>query len=128
MIVELIPLKDSYSIYKVVSTDELLKKNLFGEFYSISVSNEEVTVICKTGLINKYIQCEPDWNGFKIKGLLDFSLIGIIHMVTKPLKDNDISLFVISTFNTDYIFVKANRFEEAAQVLNNNENTKVIYE
>jgi uncharacterized protein len=128
MIVELIPLKESYSIYKIKSINEVLQQSIISEFYSISVTNEEVTVICKTGLINNYVNCEPDWKGFKIKGILDFSLIGIIHTVTKPLKDNNISVFVVSTFNTDYLFVKADKFEEVKQIFKDHKDFKICFD
>jgi uncharacterized protein len=127
MVIELIPLKDEFSIYKVSSIDEILKLEIKGDFFSISKTKDETSIICKTGLIKKFINCEPNWKGFKIKGLLDFSLVGIIHEVTKPLKDNDISVFVSSTYNTDYFFVKANRFEQTKEVFKNNKNFKLIH-
>ena len=50
-------------------------------------------------------------------GVLDFSLVGIINDITKPLKDNGISVFVVSTYNTDYIFVKEDKFLQSKDIL-----------
>jgi uncharacterized protein len=126
MVIELIPLIDEFSIYKVSSIDEISILELKGDFFSVTKTKDEISIICKTGLIHNFINCEPDWRGFKIKGILDFSLVGIIHEVTKPLKDNDISVFVSSTYNTDYFFVKANRFELTKEVFKNKKNFKLI--
>jgi len=126
MIIELIPLSETYSIYKVLSANDILKKQIYGEFFSISISDDEVSVVCKSGAIKKYVKCEPDWMGFRIKGVLNFALVGIIHQITKPLKENDITVFVTSTYNTDYIFVKANRFEQSKAIFKNDKNFKIV--
>jgi uncharacterized protein len=128
MVIELVPLNEDYSIYKVSSLDEILKIETKGIFCSITKTDDEISIICISGLLKNYIKCEPDWKGFKIKGLLDFSLVGIINDVTKPLKDNNISVFVVATFNTDYIFVKAEKFELAKEIFKFNKKFNLIFD
>lgn len=66
---------------------------------------------------------EDNWFGIKIEGVLDFSLVGILAKISTLLADNNISIFAISTFNTDYILVKDDKIEQTTEVL-----TKAGYE
>ncbi|WP_294581095.1 ACT domain-containing protein [uncultured Thomasclavelia sp.] len=63
------------------------------------------------------MNCEENWRGFYLNGILDFSLIGILAKITKILADNEIGIFVVSTFNTDYILVKSQNLNRALTVL-----------
>jgi hypothetical protein len=78
-----------------------------------------------SNLLGVNTKSDTDWQGFKVEGILDFSLIGIINEITKPLKDNKISVFVISTFNTDYIFVKKESFQKANEIFKMTENINI---
>ena len=62
---------------------------------------------------------EDGWRGFKICGVLDFSLVGILAQIADTLAKNNISIFAVSTYNTDYVFVKEDRFYDALTALNN---------
>ena len=65
------------------------------------------------------IEREDGWRGFRIQGILDFSLIGILSKLSGILADNKIGIFAVSTFNTDYILVKDVDFEKSLAVLLN---------
>lgn len=60
---------------------------------------------------------EDGWRGIRIQGVLDFSLVGILSKLSGILAENQIGIFAVSTFNTDYILVKAEDFERAIRVL-----------
>ncbi|WNF38786.1 ACT domain-containing protein [Bacillaceae bacterium IKA-2] len=62
---------------------------------------------------------EPDWKCIKVEGTLDFSLTGILSSLANPLAENNISIFAISTFNTDYLLIKMYSIEKAKSVLEN---------
>ena len=62
---------------------------------------------------------DDGWRGFRIEGVLDFSLIGILSKISTILADNEIGIFAVSTFNTDYILVKAENLGRAMDVLAN---------
>ena len=64
----------------------------------------------------KSLKSSKNWKGLKVNGILDFSLVGIINDITKPLKDNGISVFVLSTFKTDCLFVKEEYFDKAIDI------------
>ncbi len=63
------------------------------------------------------IEREDGWKGFRIQGVLNFSLIGILSEISGILADNNIGIFSVSTFNTDYILVKEENFDRALKVL-----------
>jgi hypothetical protein len=62
---------------------------------------------------------ENDWKCIKVEGVLDFSLTGILASLANPLAENKISIFAISTFNTDYLLIKSHLIEKAKFVLEN---------
>ncbi|WP_346771735.1 ACT domain-containing protein [Anoxynatronum buryatiense] len=63
------------------------------------------------------MKCEKDWKMLKVEGPLDFSLIGILSSISTVLAQRKISIFAISTFDTDYILLKSQDFDNAIQAL-----------
>ena len=63
------------------------------------------------------IERDDGWKAFRIQGVLDFSLIGILAKISTILADNGIGIFAISTYNTDYILTKAENYERALEIL-----------
>lgn len=88
------------------------------EFYFIEKTDEEYSLVCltKDTPINT-TERDDGWKGFRIQGVLDFSLIGILSKLSNILADNKIGIFAVSTFNTDYILVKEENFNKALNVL-----------
>jgi hypothetical protein len=126
MMITLIPLADNYTIYQIPANQTIPASLLESDFYSITKTKEEISIVttCKTSFEN--LKSDKDWRGFQVEGILDFSLIGIINEITEPLKDHGISVFVISTFNTDYIFVKDKSFQHAIEILAMTDNIQII--
>ena len=92
--------------------------NLSNEFYFIGKTDEEYSLVCITDDTPDHTtQREDGWKGFRIQGVLDFSMIGILSKISTILADNKIGIFAVSTFNTDYILVKEKNFEKAINVL-----------
>ena len=60
---------------------------------------------------------EDGWKAFRIEGVLDFSLIGILSKISAILAENAIGIFVVSTYNTDYVFIKKENFPQAVSAL-----------
>ena len=74
--------------------------------------------MCKTeDTPSNTIERDDGWRGFRIQGMLDFSLIGILSKISGILADNKIGIFAVSTYNTDYILVKEDNYERALGVL-----------
>ena len=88
------------------------------DFFFIGKTDEEISLVCKLADTPKITTERDDgWKGFRIQGVLDFSLIGILSKLSGILAENHIGIFAVSTFNTDYILVKAENFEKALSVL-----------
>lgn len=113
----LVVLEDIFSVYKL-SKDSLIPKWAFeGDFCSVTRTLDELSIVCRDKNIPCGVQCERGWKGFKVDGTLDFGLIGILNSLTRPLANAGISIFAVSTFDTDYIFVKVKNFQKAVDVL-----------
>ena len=81
-------------------------------------TDEELSLVCPTTLVpDNTTERNDGWRCFRIEGMLDFSLIGILSRISRCLADNGIGIFAISTFNTDYILTQNEKFNEAIQVL-----------
>lgn len=114
--INLIPLDDTYSIYQLNVEQDIPHEIISSGFYSITKTEDEFSILTSCNLDFKSLKSNKNWKGFKVSGILDFSLVGIINDITKPLKDNGISVFVLSTFNTDYLFVKEEYFDRAIDI------------
>lgn len=93
---------------------------LLADFYSVTKTKDECSVICLQELIpSKVTMIEKDWRMFKIQGVLDFALIGVLSSILLPLAQAQISILALSTFNTDYILVKNFHITRAIESLRN---------
>ena len=89
-----------------------------GDFCFLSKTDEELSLVCLTRDVPvNTIRRTDGWKGFRIRGTLDFSLVGILAKIAAVLADQRIGIFAVSTYNTDYIFTKAEQFEGALQAL-----------
>ena len=97
----------------VCKVADLSDINLSTEFFFIVKTDEELSLVCRTEDAPKAtIERDDGWRGFRIEGVLDFSLIGILSKLSGILAQNEIGLFAVSTYNTDYILVKEENFEK----------------
>ena len=88
------------------------------EFMFAGKTDEEVSLVCLTSDVpSNTTERDDGWKAFRIQGILDFSLIGILSAILGILAENEIGIFAISTFNTDYILTKAENFQIAIDVL-----------
>jgi hypothetical protein len=89
-----------------------------GKFWSVTRTDDECSVICEQDRIPEGFEAERNWMAWKVQGPLDFSMTGILSSLLVPLSDAGISVFALSTYETDYLLIKADRYEDAFQVLN----------
>ena len=88
-----------------------------GSFCSITITPTEMSIFCESELIPEGIDKVDNWRAFQVDGQLDFELSGIIAQLAVPLSAKQISIFSISTYDTDYILVENRQLAGAIEVL-----------
>jgi hypothetical protein len=112
---ELKIIQSEFAICKVQNLSEIKYED---DFYFIGKTDEEISLVCSIdSLPRNIIECDKPWKAFRIEGVLDFSLIGILSKLSTLLAENNIGIYAVSTFNTDYILTKTENFDRAIHVL-----------
>lgn len=92
--------------------------DLDAEYCFIGKTDEEKSLVCITRDVPANVMERDDgWKAFRIQGVLDFSLIGILSKITGILAENKIGIFAISTYNTDYVLTKKENYQKALDAL-----------
>ena len=112
---ELEKLGYALTVCKVSDTSSI---DLSKDLYFIGRTDEELSLVCRTeDAPAETVRREDGWKAFRIRGELDFSLVGILAKISGILAENRIGIFAVSTYNTDYILVREENFEKALRVL-----------
>ena len=111
----MVALEQDFSVCKVKDYSQI---DLDLPFVFTGSTDEEKSLVCPTAIVpQNIVERDDGWNAFRIIGILDFSLIGILARISGVLAENGIGIFAVSTFNTDYIFVKKTNFDKAIKAL-----------
>lgn len=119
-------LKEKYGVCRLEKTALIPEWSKNSEFFSITRTADELSIVCSQDNIPNDIKCEKDWRILKIQGPLDFSLIGILASISAVLAQKGISIFAISTYDTDYILIKNKDIDNSIKSLIK-ERYEVIY-
>ena len=114
MILELLP--TPLAVCRL-SADAELPSWISGDFQSVTRTPEELSVVCDADAVPEAVKAERDWRYLRVKGTLEFHLTGILASLTAPLAEAGVSVFALSTFNTDYLLVKADSLDAAIGAL-----------
>ena len=108
-------LKGNFSVCKV---EDYAKTGSDTVYCFTGKTEEENSLVCLTQDVpSNCTEREDGWIAFRITGILDFSLIGILSGISVCLADEKIGIFCISTYNTDYIFIKQENRRKAIDAL-----------
>ncbi len=88
-----------------------------GDFVSVALEVDCISVVCQQENVPAETQCEPDWRLLQVQGPLDFGLTGVLDSLTRPLAQAGISIFATSTFDTDYLMVRSSDLDKSIEVL-----------
>lgn len=92
--------------------------NLESEYCFIGKTDEERSLVCpEENVPADVIERDDGWRAFRIQGILDFSLIGVLARISALLAEKSIGIFAVSTYNTDYILTKAGNYLKALDAL-----------
>lgn len=104
--------------FTVCKVEDTSKIDMSGEFVFVGKTDEEISLVCATSETpDNTTERSDGWKAFRIEGKLDFTLIGILSKISTALAKNNIGIFAVSTYNTDYILVKEADFANAEAVL-----------
>lgn len=109
-------LPDSFAICRL-DPDAPVPDWAKGDSVSITRTRDELTVVCRQNHVSDEVEAERGWRCLRIVGKLDFSLLGVIATLSTVLADAGISVFVMSTFDTDYRLVKEADVDRAVEAL-----------
>ena len=102
----------------VCKVEDYSKTDISKPFCFTGATDEELSLVCPVEMVpDNTTERDDGWRAFRIEGVLDFSLIGILSKLSGILAENKIGIFAISTFNTDYILVKSENFGRAMDAL-----------
>jgi hypothetical protein len=88
-----------------------------GCFTSVTRTDEELSIVCPAEEVPAGVKSERGWRCLKVAGPLDFSLTGVLSSLAAPLAEAGVSIFAVSTFDTDYLLVPESRLKEAIAAL-----------
>ena len=110
-------LEETYIIHKLDQSTNLPEELIECEFYSLSNSQEELSLVCPEQMLIQSENSSPNWKCMKVAGPLDLKLTGILAGLSDTLSRAKISIFAISTFETDYILIQKQVLETAKSAL-----------
>ncbi len=88
-----------------------------GQFFSITRTDDELSLVCEERLVPPEITCERGWRALMLEGPFDFNQVGILKSILDPLANAQISIFALSTFDTDYVLVRGKDLFAAVSTL-----------
>lgn len=110
-------MEDSYGICRFDPGASIPEWAFGGNFVSVTKTQEELSVVCPIKFIPDRVMCEKNWRALKVEGPLDFSLTGILASISTILAQSGISIFAVSTYDTDYVLVREKDLERAVDAL-----------
>lgn len=113
----LLPLAEPVAVCRLGPTDAVPAWAV-GEFVSVSRTADELSVVCADAAVPAGVPCERGWVGWRLAGTFDLNTeVGVLAAVLNPLAAAGVGIFAVSTFDTDYVFVRAEQADRAADAL-----------
>lgn len=105
LVLSLLP--DTFAVCRLDADAALPPWATTGSFFSITCTAEELSIVCLQSQVPDGVRCERDWRCVELAGPIPFSTVGVLASLVQPLAEAGISVFAVSTFDTDYLLVKA---------------------
>ena len=110
-------LTGSYTICRLSADAPVPEWASLGTFSSVTRTANELSIVCASDSVPADVRAQRDYRGMAVRGPLDFNLVGILNALTAPLAAVSVSIFAVSTFDTDYLFVRAADLDRAISAL-----------
>ena len=113
-------LPETLAICRLEKDDGIPGWALGAHFVSLTRTSEELSVVCPQTQVPEEVKRDAGWRCLKVEGPLDLSATGVLASFVTPLAREGISVFALSTYDTDYLLVKQKDLEKAVMVLSQN--------
>ena len=113
----LVLLKDAFAICRLGGDAPLPPWAAAGRFFSITRTADELSVVCRHDAVPDGVLCERGWRCLRVTGAMPFSAVGVLASLTAPLAEAGISIFAVSTYDTDYLLAKEVDLPAAVEAL-----------
>ena len=113
----LLVLEETFAICRLDKNSPVREWAFVGDFYSMTRTFDELSIVCPQVNVPEGITCDKGWRCLKVEGSLGFSLTGVIASLATTLAHASISLFGVSTYDTDYLMVREKDLKRAVLVL-----------
>jgi hypothetical protein len=110
-------LEGSFAVCQLEPDAEWPSWAAHSEIWSVTRTSDELSVVCLRDTVPSGVRSESGWRCLKVEGPLDFALTGILVSIAQPLAQAGISIFALSTYNTDYLMVNDEKLGYAIEVL-----------
>jgi hypothetical protein len=114
---ELFLLPERYAVVRLAALSPVPSWAWRGTLNAVVRTEDELSIVCEQSAVPDDVKCEPDWIALKLQGPILFSTTGVLASLVNPLAAADIPVFAISTYDTDYILIKAEDLARARTVL-----------
>lgn len=111
-------LDELFTIHRLPPTSEIPTEALNSPFFAITRTADELSLVLPNSIAIEIDRNERGWVCFKVDGPLQFELVGVLAGISSALAQAGVSIFALSTFDTDYILVKREQVEAAREALN----------
>jgi hypothetical protein len=113
----LLGVDDTFAVCKLAGDSPIPPWATASDFFSITRTADELSVVCRQDAVPEGIICERGWRTLRVAGAMPFAVVGVLAALTAPLAEAGIGVFAISTFDTDYLLVKGDELQRAVDVL-----------
>ncbi|AKB25542.1 hypothetical protein MSMTP_2073 [Methanosarcina sp. MTP4] len=110
-------LDGNFGVCRLAVASKIPEWALESDFYSITKTSDELSIVCPEAAVPGNVICDRGWKGLKVAGPLDFGLTGILAGISAVLAGKEVSIFAVSTYDTDYILVRKKYLETAVEAL-----------
>lgn len=110
-------LEDRFAICRLDADSEVPAWANSRIFLAVTRTTDELSIVCPEEDVPCEVRCHRNWRCIKVAGPLDFEQIGILHSLVEPLARAAISVFALSTYDTDYLLVQDKSLARAGRVL-----------
>ena len=113
----LLPVDGTFAVCRLAADSSIPTWAAADHFFSITRTAGELSVVCRQDAVPEGVACERGWRCLRVAGTMPFSVVGVLASLTAPLAHAGISVFALSTFDTDYLLVKAEDLGRAVDTL-----------